>query len=172
MQCLATSNKDYQCNEYKHSTTDFCKIHQYMNSYTKLMIDNSTKCKNCGEWSYLAKKTDICSLCNVRADKEPEFECNVDYLFDKLNVDDPNKVIDSMTEREQTLFCILLSCKKTCIKCDEEKIYLEFNEEGYTTLRDKCKSCREKKIKCNECGKKVKESEFNKENDKCNECLE
>lgn len=70
MKCLAKDRNQDPCRNYSVDAdgipTKFCKLHQYMNDYTREMLDATRLCKGCNKMRYFANDYNTCELCLTR----------------------------------------------------------------------------------------------------------
>ena len=68
--CFAKDRHNDPCRNYAVSMMDgsprFCKLHQYMNDYTPVMIDAVKLCKGCNKMRYFNTEYNTCEPCRTR----------------------------------------------------------------------------------------------------------
>mgnify|MGYP003344123941 CR=1 FL=1 len=72
MKCLSRDRNGNPCRNSSISSTNFCKLHQYMCDYTNEMLEKLKLCKGCNKMYYFENDNKTCENCRTRIKKEKE----------------------------------------------------------------------------------------------------
>jgi len=140
--CLGKDIHNKNCRNNQSDDIEFCKFHQYMNDYSKEMLDNLTLCSGCKKMYYLSENKQ-CENCKNRAvknrtnAKNEKIICKKDNCkFEKSNDNDYCGKHQKEYFKEETE----LIGKKVCVN------YVRgcYNQMNKNDNYSRCLTCREK----------------------------
>lgn len=142
LKCLGKDRNNENCRNNQLDDSEFCKFHQYMNDYSKEMLDNLSLCSGCKKMYYLPENKQ-CKNCKNRAlknrtnAKDEKIICKKDNcIFEKSNDNDYCGKHQKEYFKEETE----LLGKKICINYIRG-CYTQMNK---TDNYSRCLKCREK----------------------------